>query len=212
MGGELAQGRHGCLDDPPSAPRAGRSGAKRTTAACPTPNPSGEPATLCPHGIRRLRSLRGGSKGARAPPRTWDGSSAGKAGAPRSSSRRDRRRATAPSCVQALELRACTPRPSPPGGQVCVGAAGPPRPSATWTSTPQICALLGPTISASPYALRHRTERCKRWGVQCATRDTPVTLLWLKAVQGEGDARTDETRSSGRVIGGAGFASRLLRS
>lgn len=166
---------------PGRAPLA-RGGAAQS-GRWPRPRPAPQPSARSPAPARDPPPpRRAGSEGGRAPPRTWAGPSAGGAVAPRSPSRGDRGRATAPSSVRALNLRAGSPRPALCWGQVRRGAARPRRPSPTRMSTPQICPLLGPAARARLSALRQGTERWKLWGVRCATRDTLVLLLWLEAM------------------------------
>lgn len=148
-------------------PRPARQPSARSPAPAPAPPPP---------------DRRAGSEGRRAPPRAWAGPSAGGALAPRSPSRGDSKRATAPSSVRARDLRVGAPRPAPPrpGGR-CTERPPARAPLPGRASPPPIRALLGPTAAAGLSARRRRAERRKLRGVRCATRDAPVQPLWLKA-------------------------------
>lgn len=189
VGGERAQGRHGRLDAGPRATRAGRSGAKRAAAASPPRAPAERPQPCARAGPAASEAGEREVKAIAPLPGPGPAPSAGGAGAPRRPSRGDGERATAPSSVRAGNPRASAPRPAPlrPGDRCAAGAASrerrqPGAPLPDPTSPPRICALLGPKARTRVSARRHGTELRKRWGVRCATRDTPIVLLWLKAI------------------------------
>lgn len=188
VGGERAQGRHGRLDAGPSAARAGRSGAERRAAASPPRAPAERPQPCAlagaaasearPREVKAVAPLPGPEP---APRR----------GEPGAAQPEPRGQQESHSPLQRPGPRPARRRapPHPARGQVRRGQPPRERASPIRASPPPTCTLLGPWPGADPSVLRHQTEGRKRWGVRCATRDTPI-LQRLKATRRAVDPRT----------------------